>query len=92
MKRKFSNEPRRADGGKSNTPLAPSTRSLAHYLGHRNFGTLHRAGTGSVREVLAGLVLRDASPVYRRQPSCAGAGQRSSLRHCYVSEINELPR
>jgi hypothetical protein len=41
---------------------------------------------------LAGLALRDVSPSTGVSPLALNAGQRSSLRHCYVSEINELPR
>jgi type 1 fimbriae regulatory protein FimE len=55
------------------------TRSLAHYLGHRNLQSTARY-TALAPERFAKFWQTSAAR-HRRQPSCAGAGRRSSLPH-----------
>ena len=64
----------RAKGGAQSVhPLRAIAGALLGPSQPAEHGALHSASTGSICAVLAGLALRDVSPVYRRQPFCAGA-------------------
>jgi hypothetical protein len=82
----------RAKGGAESVhPLRAIAGALPGPSQPAEHGAIHSASTGSICAVLAGLALRDVSPVYRRQPSCAGAGRRSSLPHARLERSTSCP-